>query len=428
MKTMKHAAVFLLAILAYPFLHSCVRVYSPNNSQSSASFYNPSEATLHPEFNVFHKDDEVSDLNLKLYPNEMKFVQLGDKQPLTAKVKIHYEMYPSYKNPQIQDSATVYLKISKTKSSAPIASFIHMKIKKGTSCIIAVEVVDVYSRHSAITVLSVDKTNDFGKQNYTATYMNHQTIFDSNVSASDTIFVSYKNPNLQKMYVSYFKRRFPLALPPHLVTAIDSLMYRPDTTLVYPYPGNLETRQAKTGYYLYRSDTTQKVGYGLATFYKNFPFSKKPYELIDPLQYITTKKEFLKLKEQNTNIKETLDNFWLKFGGTPDKARELIRIYYNRVLYANLYFSAHTEGWRTDRGMIYMIYGPPYTVSKTDQQEIWNYSENRNNSTMSFTFNKIDNPLTDNYYVLKRLAQYQSSWQDAVMSWRSGMAYSLSSK
>lgn len=428
MKNLKYAAILILAFGALPLFNSCVRVYSPQSTgQTSSDFYNPSAATLHPEFTVFHKDDEQSDLNIKLYPNEMKFVQAGDKQPLMSRIRIHYEMYSSYTNTQIQDSATIYLKLSKTKGNAPLASFIHVKIKKGTSCILAVEVLDMYSKHSAINIMGVKKMDDYSRQNYTASYMNHQTIFDSNVSADDTIFVEYKNPNLQKMFVSYYKRRFPLSLPPHIVAETDSLLYKPDTTSVRPYTQSLEARQPQVGYYLYRCDTTVKEGFGLATFYKNFPFTKKPYELVDPLQYITTKKEFQKLKTQ-TNIKETLDSFWLKFGGTPDKSRELIRIYYNRVLYANLYFSAHTEGWRTDRGMIYLIYGPPYSVSRTDKQEVWNYSENRNSSSASFTFNKVDNPLTENYYVLKRMAQYQSSWQDAVMSWRSGVAYSLSNR
>ena len=62
--------------------------------------------------------------------------------------------------------------------------------------------------------------------------------------------------------------------------------------------------------------------------------------------------------------KVALDDFWIKCGGNIDKARELIRIYYTRVFYSNYYFTSYKEGWRSERGMIYIIYGPPDKVYK----------------------------------------------------------------
>ena len=59
--------------------------------------------------------------------------------------------------------------------------------------------------------------------------------------------------------------------------------------------------------------------------------------------------------------------------GNIDKARELIRIYYTRILYSNYYFTSYKEGWRTERGMIYTIYGPPDKVYKTSDGESWGY-------------------------------------------------------
>ena len=42
------------------------------------------------------------------------------------------------------------------------------------------------------------------------------------------------------------------------------------------------------------------------------------------------------------------------------KAKSLIAIYYNRIQNANLHFTTFKEGWKTDRGMIYVVFGLIY--------------------------------------------------------------------
>ena len=78
--------------------------------------------------------------------------------------------------------------------------------------------------------------------------------------------------------------------------------------------------------------------------------------------------------------KLALDKFWLAKAGSEERGKELIRKYYNRVQDANNYFSSYTEGWRTDRGMISIIFGKPNVVTRTRREEIWSYGEEPNNS------------------------------------------------
>ncbi|MBN1423070.1 GWxTD domain-containing protein [Candidatus Fermentibacteria bacterium] len=55
---------------------------------------------------------------------------------------------------------------------------------------------------------------------------------------------------------------------------------------------------------------------------------------------------------------------------------EMIR----RYDHANQYFTAHDPGWRTDRGRVYIVYGPPKDLDRnvsnpaTRDHEIWNYA------------------------------------------------------
>ncbi|HRR93724.1 MAG TPA: GWxTD domain-containing protein, partial [Bacteroidales bacterium] len=123
-------------------------------------------------------------------------------------------------------------------------------------------------------------------------------------------------------------------------------------------------------------------------------------------------------------------------GGNVEKARELIRIYYTRTLFANYYFTSWKEGWRTDRGMIYIIYGPPDKLYKSNEAETWGYRKPSVQSKwgprysvkedyLFFTFKKRENIFTDNDFYLSRSETTVTYWDKAVQSWRKGIVFRL---
>ena len=53
-----------------------------------------------------------------------------------------------------------------------------------------------------------------------------------------------------------------------------------------------------------------------------------------------------------------IEQFWLRRDPTPDTAEnEYKEEHYRRIAYANEHFAAGVQGWRTDRGRIYIVYG-----------------------------------------------------------------------
>ena len=72
-------------------------------------------------------------------------------------------------------------------------------------------------------------------------------------------------------------------------------------------------------------------------------------------------------------MKLEVDKFWLENARNVDKGKSLVSAYYNRVEAANLFFSSYLEGWKTDRGIIYVVLGPPSQVTRNQWQEICNY-------------------------------------------------------
>ena len=87
---------------------------------------------------------------------------------------------------------------------------------------------------------------------------------------------------------------------------------------------------------------------------------------------------------------------------------------------ANLSFSGLQEGWRTDRGMIHIIYGVPYRVRRDYWTETWIYGEEGTTNTLTFRFKRKIHDLDNNRYKLERSITYRSSWDRMVTSWRNG--------
>ena len=92
----------------------------------------------------------------------------------------------------------------------------------------------------------------------------------------------------------------------------------------------------------------------LATPYKKW--------LNEDVTYIITDEErsaFLRLQtdEERENF---IEQFWLRRDPTPDTIEnEFKEEHYRRIAYANEHFASGIPGWKTDRGRIYITYGPP---------------------------------------------------------------------
>jgi GWxTD domain-containing protein len=55
-----------------------------------------------------------------------------------------------------------------------------------------------------------------------------------------------------------------------------------------------------------------------------------------------------------------IEQFWLRRDPTPDTIEnEFKEEHYRRMLFANEQFASSAHGWKTDRGRVYIVYGPP---------------------------------------------------------------------
>jgi len=117
--------------------------------------------------------------------------------------------------------------------------------------------------------------------------------------------------------------------------------------------------------------------------------------LDEDVRWIITDEEraAFKLLPNDEERDQFIEQFWLRRDPTPDTAEnEYKEEHYRRIAYSNEHFAAGIPGWKTDRGRMYIIYGPPNSIqsrprggfyqrpleegggqTSTYPFEIWNY-------------------------------------------------------
>ena len=87
--------------------------------------------------------------------------------------------------------------------------------------------------------------------------------------------------------------------------------------------------------------------------------------LDEDVRWIITDEELSAFKKLTTNAERDtfIEGFWQRRDPTPDTAEnEYKEEHYRRIAYANEHYAAGMPGWRTDRGRIYIMFGPPTSI------------------------------------------------------------------
>ncbi|MDZ7316019.1 MAG: GWxTD domain-containing protein [candidate division KSB1 bacterium] len=106
---------------------------------------------------------------------------------------------------------------------------------------------------------------------------------------------------------------------------------------------------------------------------------------IEQLAVIARKRTIDAMRQADPEEKRRLyEQFWKERDPTPATERnELREEYFRRIDFCNMNFSevsAGRQGWETDRGRIYLVYGPPDAVDRQEMEmsvravEVWHYN------------------------------------------------------
>ena len=385
-----------------------------------AYLYQAEKQFTEPNSWVYHSTDSTSTLFVEVLFSKLVYQKDPYSGLYTCSYRLSYKLTSGYESKETLQSSSLVSgdSLNYGKNTGMVQSF-EIIMKYPGKYLLEITLFDLNRQEGSTWYLDADKTTMLGRLNFLVLNRNNALIFKDYIPEGEQFKIITDRPDLNFLYVSHYQRDFPVARPPYTEDHDQAFVYRPDSAFMIPLL-NGETdwmMLEKPGFYHFRKDSVNRAGLTLYNFPEGFPEIITAEQLRDPLRYITTRKEYDTLTE-NSDVKAAVDDFWLKTARTPERAKNLIQKYYSNVEEANLYFTSYLEGWKTDRGLIYIIFGKPSYVYRSKGTEEWIYGEPQNRSSLRFTFVQVNNPFTDNDYMLLRSPTLKEPWFITVQSWR----------
>jgi len=213
--------------------------------------------------------------------------------------------------------------------------------------------------------------------------------------------------------ISYYNDNFPAAVP-GFSEGMGRVAKAMTVDSTFSHSSDQPIAFTRTGLYLFQKDTISTEGFAFRVE-EDYPRLAKIESLADPLIYVCTKQEFDRIKTAKGD-KKAFDRVILGITGDTERAKNFMRNYFRKVELANEFFTSYKEGWKTDRGMIYIIFGLPDQVFRFTDREVWSYKNNT--YKISFDFVKSSTLFDPDNFVLVRDKKFQETWYEVIDLWR----------
>ncbi|MBK8882836.1 MAG: GWxTD domain-containing protein [Bacteroidales bacterium] len=378
----------------------------------------------------------MSVLSVKFFASDLFFSEANPQGVPTAQILFNIKLYNTSLGRQLTDTAVYNVSIVKEKDRPEYVYDIPLKVETGNDYTIEIKLLDrlrltVVQAFVPFNTLSTNNRYNFK----VVSHFDKNELFNPVLKVNEYVNLIYSKGHIDSLFISYFKPFKEVPDPPSMILPEKLLDYEPDKVVGLHYSDTLPMMFPREGIYHCTVGRDIKEGFTFFNMGTTYPAMRTPDVMIEPLAYLATADEMDSLRLA-VRQKMALDQFWIKMAGNVDKARELIRIYYTRVLYSDFYFTSFKEGWRSERGMIYVIYGPPDKVYRTIDGENWGYRKPVIKSSwggrysvkedyLFFNFRKRDNLYSDNDYYLSRNETLVTYWDKAILSWRKGVVFRL---
>ena len=416
---------------------SCsVQQKTATDTKDLSYIYNPSKSVFKPDISVFNEDAETSVLSIGIPKNQFQFSEANPEGVPMASVLLSVRLFDNTLGGILADTAQLKYDLLRDDMGGGYVFHIPLKAYEGKSYSVETKIIDLIRQRTVQTFTDFERTGRYSKLNYRIRDYLSGSELQSNVVKRDQ-YINVLAPSLQPdtLWLFYYKPVKELPAPPSTVLPEVTLSPEPEMIIPLVYSDTLPMMFPREGIYLLSPDSLIREGLVLFNFGQDHPTMTSPETMIPPLAYFATPEEMDTLLTAE-KPKLALDQFWLSRTGSIERSKELIRIYYNRTLFSNYYFSSYKAGWLTDRGMVYIMYGPPDKLYKNPEGESWGYRKPPVKSRWGsqytvedeylwFNFRKQTSVFSDNDFVLNRAATPISYWDIAVAKWRDGKIFRL---
>ena len=365
---------------------------------------------------IHHVSEDSADVYLGFPTEKLKVDSMGN-----AQLQVTYELYKDLNGKSILYSLVAQFEVNKAQQLSDFASLQNrIAVKDGQDYLLKIIVMDGVSFKNYYLEGLIRKNSAFNEQSFLVTNAyNNQVLFDNYIEKNRKVRVQYRSQKSSRLKVKYHPPFRELALPTFKMERKRPYIYEMDSTFSTD-DGTFTV--SELGTYTAQLADAQGTGLVLVSVDSRFPKLANAKDLVEALRYITKSEEFEKMIWADDS-KAAVDSFWLDRAGSFDRGKVLVKEFYGRVQRANRFFTTYKEGWKTDRGVVFVIYGEPDVVYKTATSEQWIYESSSSQPRISFTFdaNRGSHRFYKSEPQLIRSPAYEDSWHQSVYEWRKGL-------
>lgn len=409
-------AAISLFIVSFLMLQGCGSTYRLRNQNMNDQF-SYSQDPLSPECVIFHHRQDSSKLLFRVPSMGLLYVLAGEQYQ--ARMKVTYQVFASFSEKQPIDSGSTVFEITARDEKAAFSGEWIFPLQNRSHLLLRLIFRDLNRSTETTRIFSLSKAGDMGPEYFYLCDNDQRPLYRNYVYPGESFRIQWPADSIDSIWMRAYFRNFPLAVLPFRVIDDPVFEMRSDSSARLVSSLSQTMQLNHKGIYFLQGDTVRNRGFTVYCVDEDFPVITRAGQLIESTRYITTRKEYNQLR-QAADKKEALDGFWMDIGGSREHTRNLIRAYYSRVQEANRLFTSYLEGWKTDRGMIYMIFGKPQSIYRDNETEQWTYTALNGLPEVIFIFRRMNNPFTGNDYALIRQATYENVWYLAVDLWRQG--------
>ena len=402
-----------IVVLVALYLSAC----SPSKKINSRSFeIDYDYHQINPQFAVWHFSNDSTRVYVKNEADNDFMIEYKYFNDVAGKVQIDSSVFIGKRQEdKIQITSSNNKAIHQLKRNI---FFFHLASSMGKKNLLEIKITDLKSGKNRTSFIYIDKTSSFSRQNFIAMDVDEKIPLFNNQVSNERFSVRHYDVKYsgQKISVKYFPLLSEPAPPSFFDQKIKPFDFNSDSAFSVSQDDTIQI--SREGIYHFQMGDG-KDGFTLFHFQEDYPQVTTPDKLAESLRYLNKNEEYERMKNSKDK-KLFIDTFWLQRGGDKERAKILIKEYYNRIQYANQNFTSYKDGWQTDRGLIYVIYGKPDMVYRYPNSEHWTYNKTSTEAAVTFYFVKVGNTFSDNHFYLMRNIAYEDSWNIATHKWRHG--------
>ncbi|MCK5840008.1 MAG: hypothetical protein KAG99_09165, partial [Bacteroidales bacterium] len=214
-------------------------------------------------FIPFHTSESVSRVYFKLELPGLLYEEDEPNAGYQANFMITYQLYQGFTTHTLIDSGSfVYNDALYFGISMPFSSSFELKTAYPGEFVLTLALTDLNADNTYSTYLELSKQSGYSRQNFLILNEFSGVIFDEFPGVNDDFRLMYKDSLSTNLFVRYYNRDFPIAVPPFIIDKRTSFVYEADSMFdVKLVNGQTSVLYLKDeGFYHFQIDTSVREG------------------------------------------------------------------------------------------------------------------------------------------------------------------------